>query len=101
MRLPSRSHAEVIFTLSEAGLSGIVRLPEAGDAARELKQLLDVRLAAIAEKADHLARSRTSDERRIEDLAALLRHWMTHGKPRKIPTQIELAGQTSQTTNED
>jgi hypothetical protein len=101
MRLPSRSHAEIILTLSQLGLSGIVRLPEAGEAARELKQLLDGRLAAITEKVDHLARSRSSDERKIADLAGLLQHWMIHGKPRKIPTQIELAGETGETNNGD
>jgi hypothetical protein len=83
MRLPSRSHAETIFTLSQLGLPGSVRLPESERAARELKQLLDARLAATADKASHLARSRISDERKATDLAGLLRHWMIHGKPRR------------------
>jgi hypothetical protein len=91
MPLPSRSHAEIIFTLSQLGLHGNVRLPEAETAARELNQMLDARLAAIAEKANHLARSRTSDERKAADLAGLLQHWMLHGKPRKEPKQKELA----------
>jgi hypothetical protein len=79
--LPSRYHAEMVFTLSQAGLHGDVRLPEGAGAARVLKQRLDARLAGIAEKADHLARSRTSDERKAADVAGLLRHWMIHGKP--------------------
>ena len=79
--LPSRSHAEMVFALSQAGLHGDVRLPEGAGAARVLKQRLDARLAGIAEKADHLAQSRTSDERKAADVAGLLRHWMIHGKP--------------------
>ena len=93
MRLPSRSHAETIFMLSQLGLPGNVRLPESERAARELKQLLDARLAAMAAKASHLARSRISDERKATDLAGLLRHWMIHGKPRR-ERQKELAAET-------
>ncbi len=88
--LPSRSHAETIFTLSQLGLHGSVRLPEAESDARELKQFLDDRLSAIAEKANHLARSRTSDERKISDLSGLLQHWLIHGKPRKESKQKQL-----------
>lgn len=83
--LPSRSHAETVFTLSQLGLHGTVHLPEAESAGRELKQLFDARLAAIADKANHLARSRTNDERKAADLAGLLQHWMIHGKPRREP----------------
>ena len=76
---------------SRLGLHGSLRLPEAESAARELNQQLDARLAAIAEEANHLARNRTSDERKAADLAGLLRHWMIHGKPRRDPQQTELA----------
>ncbi len=89
MPFPSRCHAEIVFTLARLGLHGSVRLPEAESAARELNQQLDARLAAIAEKANHLARSRTSDERKATDLAGLLQHWMIHGKPRREPKQTE------------
>ena len=89
--LPSRSHAEIIFTLARLGLHGSVRLREGQSDARELKVRLDARLAAIAEKANHLARSRTSDERRISDVAGLLQHWLVHGKPRREPRQVETA----------
>ncbi len=81
LALPSRSHAEIVFTLSELGLHGTVHLPEAENAARTLKKQLDDHLAEIAEKTNHLARSRTSDERKVADVAGLLRHWMIHGKP--------------------
>jgi len=94
MPLASRSHAEIIFRLSLLGIHGSVRLPEAESAARELKQLLDARLAAMAEKANHLARSRTSDERKAADLAGLLEHWMIHGKPSREPKQTKLASKT-------
>ena len=40
-------------------------------------------LAALVEKANHLAASRTSDDRKISDVSGLLQHWMIHGKPRK------------------
>jgi len=82
LSLPSRSHAETVFALSQIGVTGSVRLPQQESDARALKQLLDARLAALAEKANHLARSRTSDERKATDLAGLLQHWMLHGKPK-------------------
>lgn len=88
----SRSHAEIVFTLARLGLHGSLRLPETEDAARELNQQLEARLAVIAEKANHLARSRTSDERKATDLGGLLQHWMIHGKPRREQPQ-ELAAQ--------
>ena len=81
LRLPSRCHAETIFTLSQQGLHGRIQLPEAESAARELKQLLDIRLAAMVSQANHLAGSRTSDEKKMADVAGLLQHWMIHGKP--------------------
>lgn len=89
MAFLSRSHAEIVFTLAQLHLHGSLRLPEAESAAQELNQLLCARLAAIAEKANHLAHSRTSDERKAADLAGLLKHWMTHGKPRKERGQTE------------
>jgi len=56
-------------------------LPEGEAEAAALKARLDARLAANAERAQRLARSRTSDERRVEDLARLLEHWLVHGRP--------------------
>jgi hypothetical protein len=90
VRMPSRSHAETIYTLSQLSLHGSIRLPEQESAARELKRLLDARLEAIAEKANHLARSRTSDESKAADLAGLLQHWMIHGKPQNRARQSEI-----------
>jgi hypothetical protein len=81
--LPSRSHAEIIFTLARLGLHGTLRLPEAESAARRLGQLLDARLQAAVERARHLVRSRTSDEKKAEDVTGLLRHWLIHGKPKR------------------
>ncbi|HWY76745.1 MAG TPA: hypothetical protein VN281_14075 [Verrucomicrobiae bacterium] len=81
LSLRSRSHAEIVFALAELGLHGSVHLPDGENAARELKRQLDARLAEITEKTNHLARSRTSDERKAADVAGLLRHWMIHGKP--------------------
>ena len=80
LALPSRPHAEIVSTLAHLGLHGDIRLPTSESAARELKQLLDARLAKIAGDALHLAGSRTSDERKASDLANLLQQWMIHGK---------------------
>jgi hypothetical protein len=93
--MPSRSHAEMIYTLAQLGLHGRIRLPETERDARELRQLLDARLAAIAAKANHLARSRTSDERKAADLAGLLQHWMIQGKPQTRPGQTEQAPESA------
>ena len=35
------------------------------------------------EKANQLAASRTSDDRKISDVSGLLQHWMVHGKPKR------------------
>lgn len=40
-------------------------------------------LAALVEKAHHLAASRTSDDRKISDVSGLLQYWMIHGKPKR------------------
>jgi hypothetical protein len=48
-------------------------------------------LKALATKADELARSRTSDERKAMDLSRLLVHWMINGKPSRQTKQKELA----------
>jgi hypothetical protein len=66
-----------------------VHLPEKESAAQTLKSKLDERLAAIVEKANHLAASRTSDGRKISDVSGLLQHWMIHGKPRREPKPAE------------
>ena len=94
--LPSRSHAEIAFALAQLGLHGNIRLPEGESAARELKQLLDARLTGAAEQANHLARSRTSDEKKVADVAGLLQHWMIHGKPRKEPKPAELTDEAEE-----
>lgn len=43
------------------------------------------RLKALRAKADELARSRISDERKAMDLSRLLVHWMINGKPSREP----------------
>ena len=90
LSFPSRSHTETVFMLAQLGSHGSVRLPESDSAAKKLKEQIAARLATIADKANHLARSRTSDERKAADLANLLQHWMTHGKPTKTPKQAAL-----------
>jgi hypothetical protein len=79
--LASRHHAELAHALACESVRGDLRLPEtAADAAALLARLHD-RLGALTARAEQLARSRTGDEDRITDLAALLRRWMTQGKP--------------------
>ncbi len=78
--LGSRSLAEIVFRLAQLGLHGPARLPDTEVAARSFATELESRLTSIAEKANHLARSRTSDERKASDLASLLQHWMIHGR---------------------
>ena len=83
LALPSRAHAEIIFKLAQLGLHGKVHLPDKESAAQVLKSKLDERLVALVEKANHLAASRTSDDRKISDVSGLLQHWMIHGKPKR------------------
>jgi len=87
LSLPSRDHAEIIFTLSQLGIHGALRLPKTQTAAQKLKEHLATRLAFITEKSNHLAQSRTSDARKADELAGLLRHWWTHGKPTRVAKQ--------------
>ena len=81
MALPGRAYAEIVHLLANHGLHGAVRLPKAETAARSLLAGLTARLGALAAKANELARSRTSDEKRAADLARLLEFWLIHGRP--------------------
>ena len=83
LALPSRAHAEIIFKLAQLGLHGKVHLPDKESAAQVLKLKLDERLAMLMKRANHLAASRTSDDRKITDVSGLLQHWMVHGKPKR------------------
>lgn len=94
LSFPFRCHAEIVFRVAQLGLHGPVRLPELEASTRELKRALDSRLAAVVEKSNHLALSRTNDERKTVDLAGLLQHWMIHGKPTKLPKQVTLGTPT-------
>ena len=78
LNCPTRAHAEVIYQLGKLGIRGDVALP---NPAEKLAADLTQRLSSIDRLVDELARSRSTDESRIEDLAALLRHWMLLGKP--------------------
>jgi hypothetical protein len=80
LALPTRSHAEALFKLAALGFRGPVALPDGETAARDFKRDLDARTAAIAATADRLARSRTSDEGKANDMADLLRRWLIHGR---------------------
>jgi len=79
LNCPTRAHAEVIHRLGTLGIRGDIPLP---NPAENMAGDLSRRLLNIDRRVDELARSRSTDESRIEDLAALLRHWMILGKPK-------------------
>lgn len=81
----------MVFTLARLGLHGAVHLPEGAPEAAALKAELVTRLVANAARAQRLARSRTSDERRVEDLARLLEHWLVHGRPDRRARRADAA----------
>ena len=87
LALPSRAHAEMVFTLARRNFHGALPLPKSEKAAQTLQTGLTQRLVALAAKADELARSRTGDEKRATELAALLEFWLVHGKPRREPKE--------------
>jgi methylase of polypeptide subunit release factors len=87
LALPSRAHAEMVFTLARQNIHGALPLPKSEKAAETLQAMVMARLDALAARANELARSRTGDEKRVTDLARLLEFWMTHGKPRREPKE--------------
>lgn len=92
IQLPGRAHAEMIFTLARQNLHGPLPLPKSEAEARTLLAGLTQRLAAFAAQAEALARSRTSDEKKAGELAALLEFWLVQGKPRREAPQKEKIG---------
>jgi hypothetical protein len=81
LQLPSRPHAELVYFAWRQKIHGELALPKSENAARDLLDSATARLKAITAKAEELARSRTSDERKAMDLARLLAYWMINGKP--------------------
>ena len=87
LALPSRAHAEIVFALTQRSLHGAMPLPKSEKAALALQSRLTERLNDMATKANELARSRTGDEKKATELAALLESWLVHGKPRREAKQ--------------
>ena len=87
LALPSRAHAEMAFTLMLQNIHGTLPLPKSEKAAHTLQVGLTEHLISLAAKANELARSRTGDEKKATELAALLEFWLIHGKPSKEPKQ--------------
>jgi hypothetical protein len=85
--LPSRAHAELVFTLAQHNIHGELPLPKSEKTARSLQAGLTQRLVSLTARANELARSRTGDEKRASELAALLEFWLIHGKPRREPEE--------------
>jgi hypothetical protein len=77
---PSRSHAELVYTIASAELRGDFDLPLSSAEALALLTQFSERLSYIAIRADQLARSRASDEGQVAEIAQLLTQWMIHGK---------------------
>ena len=75
---PTRAHAEVVYNLGKLDIRGEFALPTSAE--KLAAGLLD-RLSKIDQRVDELARSRSTDESRVEDLATLLKHWMIVGRP--------------------
>jgi len=75
---PTRAHAEVVWNLGKLDIRGEFALPTPAE--KLAAGLLD-RLSKIDQRVDELARSRSTDESRVEDLAMLLKHWMIVGRP--------------------
>jgi hypothetical protein len=94
LALPSRIHAELVWLMAAHGIQGNVALPASEKDAVSLLDRVRDRLRAFAERADELSRSRTGDERRIENLTGLLLHWFIHGKPerKREPNEAAQAG---------
>jgi hypothetical protein len=87
LQLPSRPHAELVHFAWQQKIQGNVSLPKTENAARDLFRRATARLKAVKDKADELARGRTSDERKAIDLSRLLAHWMINGKPSRETKQ--------------
>lgn len=81
--LPSRSHVEIIFLLTQQKVHGSLLLPKTKEAASALLVALTERMGSMEKTANELSRSRTGDEKRAAEVAALLKFWLVHGKPTK------------------
>lgn len=81
--LPSRVHAELVFVLAIQNIRGALSLPKSEKGSHTLHVALLERLCLLAEKASELARSRTGDEKKATEIAALLEFWLIHGRPAK------------------
>jgi hypothetical protein len=79
----TRQQAEVVQYLASMGLHGQFPLPAESETAVAFHLNLFSRVSDLHKRAEQLARSRTSDERKAADVTGLLHHWMIHGKPRK------------------
>ena len=79
----TRQQAEVVQYLASMGLHGQFLLPAKSENAIAFHLKLFSRVSDLQKRAEQLARSRTSDERKAADVTGLLHHWMIHGKPRK------------------
>jgi hypothetical protein len=87
LELPSRPHAELVHFAWQQRIYGRVVLPKKESAAHKLFGDATARVTALTAKADELARSRTSDERKAMDLSRLLVHWMMNGRPSREAKQ--------------
>jgi hypothetical protein len=100
MLLSNRCRCQAVLTRNwfashgSKKLRGKMALPKTENDARKLLSGATARLKTLTAKADELARSRASDERKAMDLSRLLVHWMINGKPcreKKQPSGHDLS----------
>ncbi len=77
---PTRAHAEFAAQLAQHNIRGTVTLPQKEPATQSLLANFASRNVTIMERLTELARSRTADESKVDELVALLFHWLIHGK---------------------
>jgi len=76
----SRTEAELLYAIADAGIRGPVSIPDREPDCRRLLRLLSDRLATGDKLIDELAEARAGDERLKEQVAETLRRWFIHGR---------------------
>ena len=77
---PSRVHAEFIAELATDGIHNTIILPDDQDTLKKIFMEYQDRKATLGDRFLELARSRTSDENKVNDILRLLFHWLAQGK---------------------
>ena len=89
--LKSRGQAEIIYILSCRDVRGAVTLPSSAKEAKSLLDKLKERINSLETRINQLARSRTSDAKKVSELNDLLMTWLIHGKLSQHKHRTEMA----------